>query len=108
VLQDAVLHALADQRRRAILRMVRNTELPSGDIARCFPEVTGPAISQHLRVLREAGLVSERRSGTRRLYLARLEGLHELRQWLREFWDDALWDLKDVVESDLHQQESSA
>ena len=102
------MHALADQRRRAILRLVRHTELPSGDIARQFPEVTGPAISQHLRVLREAGLLSERRSGTRRLYLARPEGLRELRQWLREFWVDALWDLRDVVESDLQQRESSA
>ena len=103
-----MLHALADQRRRAILRLVRDTELPSGDIARHFPEVTGPAISQHLRVLREAGLLSERRSGPRRLYLARPEGLRELRQWLRDFWDDALGDLRDVVEFDLHQQESSA
>jgi len=108
VLQDAVLHALADQRRRAILHLVRHNELPSGDIAMRFPDVTGPAISQHLRVLREAGLVTERRSGTRRLYRARPEGLRELRQWLREFWDDALWELKDVIENDLHEQESSA
>lgn len=108
VLQDAVLHALADPRRRAILRLVRDTELPSGDIAMHFPEVTGPAISQHLRVLRESGLLSERRSGTRRLYRARPEGLSELRQWLREFWGDALWDLKDAVEHDLHDEESNA
>jgi DNA-binding transcriptional ArsR family regulator len=108
VLQDAVLHALADQRRRAILRLVRDIELPSGDIARRFPEVTGPAISKHPRVLREAGLLSERRSGTRRLYVARPEGLRELRQWLREFWDDALWDLRDAAEFDLQRQESSA
>jgi DNA-binding transcriptional ArsR family regulator len=107
VLQDAVLHALADSRRRAILHLVRHTELPSGAIADRFPEVTPPAISQHLRVLREAGLVSERRTGTRRLYRARPEGLRELRQWLRDFWDDALWDLKDTVEHDLHEQESN-
>jgi len=103
-----VLHALADSRRRAILRLVRDTELPSGDIALRFPEVTGPAISQHLRVLREAGLVSDRRSGTRRLYRARPEGLRELRQWLHEFWDDALWDLKEAVEYDVQKQEWNA
>jgi DNA-binding transcriptional ArsR family regulator len=108
VLQDAVLHALADSRRRAILHLVRHTELPSGDIAMHFPEVTGPAISQHLRVLREAGLLHERRSGTRRLYRARPEGLRELRQWLGEFWGDALSDLKEAVEHDLQQQESNA
>src|SRR3954447_18468277 len=104
VLQDGLLQALADSRRRAILRLVRDAELPSGDIAAHFPEVTGPAISQHLRVLREAGLVSERRSGTRRLYRARPEGLRELRQWLREFWSDALEDLKSTVEGDIHHQ----
>jgi DNA-binding transcriptional ArsR family regulator len=99
---------LADSRRRAILRLVRDTELPSGEIAVHFPEVTAPAISQHLRVLREAGLLSERRAGTRRLYRARPEGLTELRQWLRDFWDDALWDLKETIENDLHEQESDA
>ena len=108
MLQDAVLHALADPRRRAILRLVRDGELPSGDIASRFPEVTGPAISQHLRVLREAGLLTERRSGTRRLYRARPDGLRELRQWLREFWDDALDDIKATVEHDLHEQAGNA
>jgi DNA-binding transcriptional ArsR family regulator len=108
VLQDAVLHALADSRRRAILRLVRRTELPSGEIAVHFPEVTPPAISQHLRVLREAGLVSERRSGTRRLYRARPEGLRDLRRWVRDFWDDALDDLKGAVEQDVHDQEPNA
>jgi DNA-binding transcriptional ArsR family regulator len=105
VLQDAVLHALADSRRRAILRLVRDAELPSGEIAVHFPDVTAPAVSQHLRVLREAGLVSERRSGTRRLYRARPEGLRDLRQWVRDFWDDALDDLKETVQRDLHAQE---
>ena len=64
VLDGAVLNALADPRRRAILRLVRDVERPSGEIAAHFPDVTGPAISQHLRVLREAGLLAERRSGT--------------------------------------------
>ena len=108
MVQDAVLHALADPRRRTILRLVRHAELPSGEIAVHFPEVTAPAISQHLRVLREAGLLSERRSGTRRLYRARPEGLRDLREWVREFWDDALDDLKVAVEHDLHAQEAKS
>jgi DNA-binding transcriptional ArsR family regulator len=100
VLDGAVLSALADPRRRAILRLVRDVERPSGDIAAHFPDVTGPAISQHLRVLREAGLLVERRAGTRRLYRARPEGLRDLREWLREYWDDALEDLKDAAEAE--------
>jgi DNA-binding transcriptional ArsR family regulator len=107
VLDGAVLNALADPRRRAILRLVRDIERPSGEIAAYFPEVTGPAISQHLRVLREAGLLAERRSGTRRLYRARPEGLRELREWLREFWGDALEDLKDVAEYDSQHQQGA-
>ena len=102
MVQGAVLNALADPRRRVILRLIRDVERPSGEIAAYFPDVTGPAISQHLRVLREAGLVAERRSGTRRLYRARPEGLRELREWLREFWDDALVSLREVAE---HEQE---
>jgi DNA-binding transcriptional ArsR family regulator len=103
VLDGAVLNALADPRRRAILRLVRDVERPAGDIAAHFPDVTGPAISQHLRVLRTAGLLAERRSGTRRLYRARPEGLRELRVWLRDFWDDALEDMKAAAEHDTRQ-----
>jgi DNA-binding transcriptional ArsR family regulator len=103
VLDGAVLTALADPRRRAILRLVRDVERPSGEIAACFPDVTGPAISQHLRVLRQAGLVAERRSGTRRMYRARPEGLRGLRDWLHDYWDDALEDLKQAAESDSRQ-----
>ena len=100
VLQGAVLNALADPRRRAILTLVRDLERPAGEIAAHFPDVTGPAISQHLRVLREAGLLAERRAGTRRLYRARPEGLRELRAWIRDFWGDALEDLRDTAEHD--------
>jgi DNA-binding transcriptional ArsR family regulator len=98
VLQESVLSALADPRRRAILTLVRDVERPAGDIAAHFPDVTGPAISQHLRVLREAGLLAERRAGTRRLYHARPEGLRELRAWIRDFWGDALEDLREAAE----------
>jgi DNA-binding transcriptional ArsR family regulator len=107
VLDGAVLNALADPRRRAILRLVRDTERPSGEIAAHFPDVTGPAISQHLRVLREAGLVQESRSGTRRLYRARPEGLRGLREWLRDYWDDALQDLKHAAEAESGQPSTS-
>ena len=107
MLEGAVLTALADPRRRAILRLVRDVERPSGEIAAHFPDVTGPAISQHLRVLREAGLLAERRSGTRRLYRARSEGLRELRAWLRDFWGDALEDLKDAAEYDTQQHQGA-
>ena len=106
--EGAVLSALADPRRRAILRLVRDVERPAGEIAAHFPEVTGPAISQHLRVLREAGLLAERRSGTRRLYRARPQGLRELRAWLRDFWGDALEDLKEAAEYDSRQPEGDA
>src|SRR5919206_4154317 len=100
VLDGAVLQALADPRRQAILHLVRDSERPAGEIAAYFPEVTGPAISQHLKVLREAGLLAERRVGTRRLYRARPEGLRELRAWLRDFWGEALEDLRDAAERD--------
>jgi DNA-binding transcriptional ArsR family regulator len=102
VAEDAVLHALAEPRRRAILRLIKDHERPAGDIAAAFPDVTGPAISQHLRVLRQAGLVQERRDGTRRLYRARPEGLAELRVWLRDFWDEGLVRLKEETERDEH------
>ena len=94
----AILHALGEPRRIAILRLVRDREYPSGEIAAHFPDVTGPAVSQHLRVLREAGLIDERRSGTRRLYRARPEGLAELRALFRDFWDEGLAQLKDAAE----------
>ena len=70
-----LLEAIAEPRRREILRLVRSDELPAGAIAAHFADVTRPAISQHLRVLREAGLLAERRDGTRRLYSARPGGL---------------------------------
>ncbi len=94
---DLALKAIAEPRRRAILRLVRDDELASGEIARHF-DVTGPAISQHLGVLKEAGLVTERREGTRRLYLARPEGIRDLRKFLDDFWDDGLDRLRDAAE----------
>jgi DNA-binding transcriptional ArsR family regulator len=86
---DDALRALAEPRRRAILRLVAADELAAGEIAAAF-DVTRTAISQHLTVLREAGLVSERRAGTRRFYRARPEGLAGLREFLDSMWSDAL------------------
>ena len=77
--------------------MVWDAEVPAGEIAAHF-DVSRPAISQHLRVLREAGLVTERRQGTMRLYRARPEGLSEVRAFLEGFWDQRLDDLKRVAE----------
>lgn len=101
-MMDVALRALAEPRRRAILALVRERELAAGDIARNF-DVTRPAISQHLAVLRDAGLVTERRSGARRLYRARPAGTDELRAWLDDFWDDGLERLKTAAE---HHQSS--
>ena len=93
-----VFHALAEERRREILKLISGRELASGEIATNF-SVTRPAISQHLQVLKAAGLVSERRAGTRHLYQARPEGLAELRTFLEEFWDSALARLSEAAEA---------
>ena len=90
---EAALKAIAAPRRRQILRLVRDGELSAGEIAAHF-DVSRPAVSQHLSVLKEAGLVSERRDGTRRLYRARPQGLAELRTFLDEFWGERLEALK--------------
>ena len=90
---EAAIRAIAEPRRREILRLVWTAELAAGEIASHF-DVTRPAISQHLRVLKEAGLVSERRSGTKRLYRARPESIAELRAYLESYWDESLRLLK--------------
>jgi DNA-binding transcriptional ArsR family regulator len=96
---DAVLRALADPHRRAIIRLVRDTELPAGQIATHFA-LTQQAVSQHLMVLKRAGVLDERRDGTRRLYRFRGTSLEPVRDLLDEFWPDALDSLKRAVESD--------
>ena len=93
-----ILEALVEPRRREILRLIRDTELPAGEIARQF-DVTRGAISQHLGVLKAAGLVSERRDGARRLYRVRLHGFAELQAFLDEFWDTRLLNLKRAAET---------
>lgn len=101
---QALLDAVSEPHRREILRLVRRAELPAGAIAARFTDVSRPAISQHLRVLRDAGLVSERRDGTRRMYRVRPEGFGELRAFLEEFWDARLEDLR--VEAEREQRRS--
>jgi DNA-binding transcriptional ArsR family regulator len=96
---DAPLRAIADPRRQDILRLVAHRELSAGEIAANF-EITRPAVSQHVRVLLDAGLLVERRQGTRRLYRARPEGLDELRQFIESFWSDGLDDLKRAAEGE--------
>jgi DNA-binding transcriptional ArsR family regulator len=96
---QAAIRAIAEPRRREILRLVRDEELAAGDIASHF-DISRPAISQHLRVLKEADLVAERRDGTRRLYRARPETLAELKMFLEGFWDEGLGRLKRAVEQD--------
>jgi DNA-binding transcriptional ArsR family regulator len=94
---DRALHAIAEPRRRRILHLVADRELTAGDIAAQF-NVTRPAISQHLRVLREANLVTSRREGTRRYYRARPQGIAEIRTFLDDFWDVHLQQLKLAAE----------
>jgi DNA-binding transcriptional ArsR family regulator len=96
---QTVVHAISEPRRREILRLVQDRELAAGEIAARF-EVTRPAISQHLTVLKNAGLVTERREGTRRLYRTRPEGLAELQSFLDGFWEDRLELLKHEAEQE--------
>lgn len=94
---DATLRAIVEPRRRRILALLRDRELSAGEIAAQF-DVSRPAISQHLTVLKASGLVVERRQGTRRLYRARPEGLQDLRLFLESFWDTRLEALKREAE----------
>ena len=96
---DAVLRALAEPRRREMLRLVRDEPRSVGEIADHF-DITQQAVSQHLHVLREAGLVGVRKEGRRRLYLVRPEGLVTLDAFLAELWPTGLERLKRAVEDD--------
>jgi DNA-binding transcriptional ArsR family regulator len=95
---DEALRAVADPTRRAILRLVRDREVPAGEIARRFPTMSRPAVSQHLRVLSDAGLVVARPDGNRRLYRWRPEGLVDVAGFVDEMWTDRLARLKLAAE----------
>jgi DNA-binding transcriptional ArsR family regulator len=96
---EAVLKALAEPRRQAILWLVRATPRSVGEIAEQV-DITQQAVSQHLQVLRDAGLVAARQDGTRRLYEIRPEGLESLDRFLAELWPAGLSRLKATVESE--------
>lgn len=93
----AALTALADPTRRQIFERLAAGPRAVGDIARGLP-VTRPAVSQHLAVLKSAGLVKDQAAGTRRIYEIDPQGLGSIRAWLDQFWDTALASFKDEVE----------
>ena len=95
---DAALRALAEPRRREILRLVWDRERPVGEIAGRV-DVSQPAVSQHLRVLKEADLVSDRRDGARRMYRARPDTVEALREFLDDYWTSGLSRLRDAAEA---------
>ena len=93
------MDALGDRTRRAIFEQLRKGPRAVGEIADELP-VSRPAVSQHLRVLKEAGLVTERRNGTRRIYRVDPDGLGELRAYFDEFWNEALVAFKAAAENE--------
>ena len=95
---DEALRAVADPTRRAILRLVRDSELPAGEIAEHFPSMSRPAVSQHLKVLADSGLVEVRPDGNRRLYRWRREGLRDATTFFDEMWSAGLARLKAAAE----------
>ena len=101
---DQALKALAEPRRREILQLVAHDELAAGEIAAAF-DVTRTAVSQHLTVLKGAGLLDERRDGTRRLYRARPDGLDALRHFLDDMWASSLDIARRLAEGDAADQE---
>jgi DNA-binding transcriptional ArsR family regulator len=95
--QEIQLDALGDATRRAILARLLTGPLPVGELARSFP-VSRPAISQHLRLLKQANLVFDRPAGTRRVYQLHPEGFNSLRKYFDQFWSLALDSFKAKVE----------
>lgn len=96
---ETALAAIADPTRRAVLEQLRDRPRAVGEIARHLP-VSRPAVSQHLKVLKEAGLVREERRGTQHIYRIDPAGLGPLRAWLDQLWDTALEAFKAEVEKD--------
>jgi DNA-binding transcriptional ArsR family regulator len=95
--------ALADPTRRAVFEQLRSGPRPVGELARNLP-VSRPAVSQHLRVLKDAGLVTERREGTRRLYRIDPDGLAAIRDYFDDFWNEALAAFQAAAESEGSKQ----
>ena len=103
---DTALKAIADPKRREILRLVWASEMPATDIASHFHDVTRSAISQHLGVLRHANLICERRAGNRRLYRANVEEMARLRTFLDQYWSGGLDRLKTAAEAAQQKKEN--
>ncbi len=103
---DAALRAIAEPHRREILRLVGEDELAAGEIAGHF-DLSRPAVSQHLRVLVDAGLLEKRRDATRIIYRARPEGMAELQEYLETFWSTGLRRLRRAVEQELEEREGT-
>jgi DNA-binding transcriptional ArsR family regulator len=108
MLDAAVFEALSAARRREILRLLWGRERTAGDIHRLVSQVSFGAVSQHLRVLEEAGLVRRRSEGRFRYYAARPRELGALGRWLETMWDDALMELKRRAESDEREERRRA
>ncbi len=96
---DKVLIALADPTRRRVLERLRRGPQPVGKLAGGLP-ISRPAVSQHLKVLKDAGLVADREEGTRRVYYVDPQGLAALRAWLDQFWEEALVSFKAEAEAE--------
>ena len=99
---EAAIDALGDPTRRTVFERLRHGPQSVGALADGLP-VSRPAVSQHLRVLREAGLVSERREGTRRIYRVDPEGVAALRAYFDRFWSEALADFQAAAEREERQ-----
>jgi DNA-binding transcriptional ArsR family regulator len=104
---DDPIRALAEPKRRSILELIAQDELSAGEIAAHFA-VTRPAVSQHLTILKSAGLIAERREGTRRLYRLEPAGLAELRHFVENLWSSALDTARRLVEAEAGTTEEAA
>jgi DNA-binding transcriptional ArsR family regulator len=96
----AAFTALADGQRRKILERLAKKPMAVGDIARGLPTISRPAVSQHLKVLKDAGLVTARADGTRRVYQLDARGIRAMREYLDKFWDQALAAFKEAAEEE--------
>jgi len=96
---DTIFHALADPNRRKLLDTLRAGRRSAGELSAMF-EISAPAVSQHLRVLRDAGLVGVEKRKTSRIYYIRKEGFADLKGYLEPFWDDHLALLKSLAEDE--------
>ena len=103
VTYETAMDALGDSTRRLILERLRGGPRAVGELAAELP-VSRPAVSQHLRVLKEAGLVTERRNGTRRLYRVDTDGLAEVRDYLESFWTDVLAAFEAAAEAEAEKE----